>query len=131
MIRVYSQSPKSGLKPAFILRIRKSGPDENSPGANVTLNLFAIDGRNRQLHKLSLVNHSTSAGNAESQAMDTMRFSLTLGPGKEVDVYLAGSVDIDTPPGASAAGSLQLTGLEMEITQRPAPEVRTVGDEQG
>jgi hypothetical protein len=44
---------------------------------------------------------------------------------------LAGQVAVEVKAGRSAHGSLKLSGLQMEVETRPAPPVRTAGDEQG
>ncbi len=101
------------------------------PDATVGLKLYARDGRNRLLNSFSLVQHSTKQGAASSRDRKELRFTLTLGPGESVNVFLAGQVAIEVEAGRSAHGSLKLSGLQMEVETRPAPPVRTAGDEQG
>jgi hypothetical protein len=108
----------------------EAGPASRWADAKVGLKLYARDGRNRLLTSFSLVQHSTEDGAAASKDSKVLDFTLTLGPGESVNVFLAGQVEIDIDAGRSARGSLKLRGLEMEVQPRPAAAVRTAGDEQ-
>lgn len=88
-------------------------------------------GRGRLLRDLTLLMHSTESGGASRESDETLRFTLTLGPGESASVFLAGQVQIEIRAGRSARGSLKLTDLRMEVTSRPAPAVQSTGDEQG
>lgn len=106
-------------------------PSSALPDAQVTLKLYARDGRNRLLRELSLVAHSTDEGAASSTSRKNIEFDLTLGPRQSVSIFLAGSVEIETPDGRSAHGSIGLSGLEMDVRTEMAPPVRKAADEQG
>jgi hypothetical protein len=108
----------------------EAGPASRWGDATVGLKLYARDGRNRLLTSFSLVQHSTEDGAATSKDSKVMDFTLTLGPGESVNVFLGGQVEIDIDAGRSAHGSLKLSGLEMEVEPRPAAAVRTGDDEQ-
>jgi hypothetical protein len=122
------------------LRLRVRGEFETVAGATppgaladakVGLNLYARDGRNRLLREFSLAQHSTDKGAAASTDRKEFDFVLTLGPRERVAVFLAGSVQIETPEGRSAHGSIKLSGVEMEVTTELAPPVGRAGDGQG
>lgn len=100
------------------------------PDAKISLKLFARDGRNRLLRNFNLAQHSTEEGAASSKDHKDIDFTLTLGPRESVNVFLAGSVRIDTPDGHSARGSIKLSGLKMEIKTELAPPVQQAADEQ-
>lgn len=107
-------------------------PDQGVPDATVGLKLYARDQHNRLLTSLPVVLHSTEDGDATSGAdRQTIKFSVTLGPGSSANVFLAGYARIDSPEGRSAQGSVELRGLTMRVQSKTAPAVRAVGDEQG
>ena len=56
---------------------------------------------------------------------------MELAPGESVHVYLAGHVEVETKDGRTASGAVTLRDLKMSVASKPAPAVRTVGDEQG
>jgi len=105
-------------------------PASAYPDATVGLNLYARDGRGRLLRELKLIDYSTEHGPARGESHEDRQFTLTLGPGESVNVFLAGRVRVDIREGRSAHGSLRLTGLQMEVATRPAPDVAPSGDEQ-
>jgi hypothetical protein len=109
----------------------QADPAARWPDAKVGLKLYARDGRNRLRNSFSLVQHTSEDGAAASKDGKELEFTLTLGPGEAVNVFLAGQVEIDVDVGRSARGSLKLSGLEMEVQSRPAAAVRTAGDGQG
>lgn len=98
------------------------------PDAKVTLHLYALDQRNRKLTEFNFVEHATDKGAASSRDATDTRFTLTLGPGASVSIYLAGQVKVDAKADHSAAGSLKLSNLAMEIASRPAPDVQAASD---
>ena len=101
------------------------------PDAQINLNLYARDSSNRLLREIGLALHSTEDGAAACKDDKQVSFSLTLGPREAVNVFVAGSVNIDTQEGRSAEGSIKLSGLKMEIQAEPAPPVQKAADEQG
>jgi hypothetical protein len=105
-------------------------PATPTPGAKVGLKLYARDGRNRLLRAFSLAQHSTEEGAAQSRDSQDLDFRLTLAPYQSVSLYVGGGVEIETPEGRSAEGTLNLRDLEMQITTEMAPPVRAAGDEQ-
>lgn len=100
------------------------------PDAKVTLKLYARDGRNRLLREFSLAEHSTDEGAAASTSHKQIDFDLTLGPRQSLSVFVAGGVEIDTPDGRSAQGSIRLEGLNFQVRTEVAPPVRKAADEQ-
>ena len=105
-------------------------PESGYPDATVGLRLYARDVHGRMLRDLEFVEHSTENGPAASKGDEQARFTLTLGPGQAVDVFVAGQAKAEIRAGRSATGSLKLSDLQMEVTTRPAPPVRAVDDEQ-
>jgi hypothetical protein len=100
------------------------------PDAKISLTLFARDNHNRLLRSINLAQHSTEEGAAASKDHAQRSFTLTLGPGESVNVFVAGSARVDTQDGHSARGSIKLSGLEMEIKTELAPPVQQAADEQ-
>jgi hypothetical protein len=108
-------------------------PPSALPDAKVSLKLYARDGHNRLLRNFTLAEHSTeegAEGAAASKDRKNIEFALTLGPRESVSIYVAGSVKVETPDGRSARGSVNLSGLEMEIKTEVAPPIEKAGDEQ-
>jgi hypothetical protein len=101
------------------------------PDAKIDLNLYVRDGHNRLLRNFNLAQHSTEEGAAASTDRKEVEFVLPLGPRQRVDIFLAGSVQVETQEGHSARGSIRLSGLEMELKTEMAPPVQKAGDEQG
>jgi hypothetical protein len=93
------------------------------PDASVGLRLYARSERGRLLRDLVLVQHTTENGAAQRSAGDSLTFTLTLAPGETVDVFVAGQAKIEVPDGRSASCALKITGLQMDVTTRPAPAV--------
>ncbi|MFQ5806333.1 MAG: hypothetical protein ACE5I3_07780 [Phycisphaerae bacterium] len=106
-------------------------PPSSLPDAKVGLKLYARDGRNRLVRNFNLAQHSTEEGAASSTDRKDIEFMLTLGPRERVDIFLAGSVGVETREGHSASGSIKLRGLDMELKTEMAPPVKKAGDEQG
>jgi len=107
-------------------------PDDGGKDATVGLKLYARDDRNRTLAANTVVLHSTADGPAHGGAKDQqVEFTITLGPGEAVNVYLAGHAAVDTAEQRSAGGRVTLSGLSLEARTHAAPAVKTVGDEQG
>jgi hypothetical protein len=103
--------------------------DTATPSGAVELTLFALDGRGRELRKFPILAHASEEGSAASSASKSMRFGLTLSPGQEVSIYLAGQVKAETDYGETAGGSLRLSNLQMQVSGKAAPPVRTAADE--
>ena len=104
-------------------------PDARLPDATVGLRLYARDERGQILRDFVLVEYATDDGTARRQADDSVSFTLTLGPGQSVDVFLAGRAMVNVPTERTAAGLLKLNGLQFEVATRPAPPVRATSDE--
>jgi hypothetical protein len=105
-------------------------PESGHPDADVGLKLYARDERGRLLRDQTLLTHSTESGPAAGESDQSRQFTLTLGPGESVSVFVAGQVKIEIREGRSAHGSLKLTNLQMEVTRRPAPAVGSSEHEQ-
>jgi len=104
-------------------------PDARLPDATVGLRLYARDERGQILRDFVLVEYATDDGTAQRQADDSVSFTLTLGPGQSVDVFLAGRAMVNVPTERTASGLLKLDGLQFEVVTRPAPAVRATSDE--
>lgn len=109
----------------------EANPPGPLPDAKVGLKLYARDSRNRLRRNFNLTQHSTEEGAASSKDRKDIRFGLTLGPYEWVNIFLAGSVEVETQEGRSARGSIKLGDLVMEIRTEMAPPVQKIGDEQG
>jgi len=109
----------------FAYEFEAASTPVNTPGATLSLKLYARDGRNRVLTTLPVLEHASEDGSASSSGDKQLHFSLTLGPGESASVFLAGNARIEAPYGRSARGALTLRGLTMEIETRPAPPVKT------
>ena len=99
--------------------------------AQVSLTLYARDGRNRLLRSLKFIAHSTEEGAASSANTKEVTFELTLGAREWVNIFVAGDVQVETTPEREARGKVELRGLEMVIETEPAPPVgmENAGDE--
>ncbi len=93
------------------------------PDASVGLRLYARSERGRLLRDLVLVQHTTENGAAQRTVGDSLTFTLTLAPGETIDVFVAGQAKVEVPDGRSASCSIKMTGLQMDVTTRPAPAV--------
>jgi hypothetical protein len=103
----------------------KAEPASGLPDATVALTLYGRTGRGRRLTELDLLQHSTGDGAVQRAADEDLHFTLTLGPGETVNVYLGGEVKVEVADGHSASGSLKVSALKMDIVTRPAPPVAT------
>jgi hypothetical protein len=105
--------------------------DANSrlPDASVGLRLYAREKRGRLLRDVALVSYTTENGATRRASSEDLDFTLTLGPGDTVEVYLAGQARVEVPAERSAACKLSLSELTAEIEARPAPAVRAASDE--
>ena len=99
-------------------------PDARLPDASVGLRLYARDERGRILRDIPLVDQSTENGTTQRQDNEDLHFTVTLGPGQSVDVFLAGQAKADIPSGRSASAKLKLRGLQFEVVTQPAPPVQ-------
>ncbi|MCC6358168.1 MAG: hypothetical protein IT450_05455 [Phycisphaerales bacterium] len=98
-------------------------PAGETEDATLSLNLYARDGKNRLLKTLTVLAHSTAEGDVKSKDRKEAEFTLTLGPGDSVSVFVGGTVMINTKEGRSADGSIKLSGLEMDVESKVAPTV--------
>ena len=108
-----------------------SEPPDGVSHAMLELTLFAQNQRNLSLARMPLVRHGTQDGNAESGETRNIRITVTLAPSETASIYLAGQVRIDTHEEQTAAGTVKLDNLKFELTPKPAPAVRTSGNEPG
>lgn len=99
------------------------------PDATVGLKLYARDQRGRVLRDMTLISYTTESGPTARQSTEDLRFTLTVGPGTALNVFLAGQTRVDIPAERSASARLKLSDLQIEVVSRPAPAVRTAGHE--
>ena len=97
--------------------------EQNLPDAAVGLRVYARSERGRLLRDIVLVQHTTENGAAQRGSSENLSFTLTIAPGETVDVFVAGQAPIAVPDGRSASCSIKMTGLQMDVTTRPAPAV--------
>lgn len=107
----------------------RAGPDVRQPDAAVGLKLYARDQRGRLLREMTLVSHTTESGPTSRQSTEDLRFTLTVGPGTALDVFLAGQARVEISADRSASARLALRDLQIEVVSRPAPAVRTASHE--
>lgn len=117
------------LKYHYVLRA-EAQPPSNSPGATVGLKLYARNGNNVLVRTVDLLGHSTENGAALRQGASEYQFTLTLGPGETMNVYIAGQAAVDIKPEHDASGELRLSDVQLEITSKLAPPVRVGGNDQ-
>jgi len=106
-----------------------AAPPSTMPEAQVGLNLYARDGRNRLLRSFNLAQHSTETGAVASKDSKVIEFTLPLGAREWVNIFVAGRARIETTEGHEAHGSIKLNKLEMTIEKETAPPVKTAADE--
>jgi hypothetical protein len=104
----------------------------------VGLKLYARDHRNRLLRNDDLVAYTLDQGDSSGKADKEIRFTVPLGPGGTINVFLAGQARASAEFGRSGACSLNVSDLKMAVVSRPAPPATveptstggTPGDEQ-
>lgn len=114
----------------FQYAAESSSADQPVDGS-VGLKLYARDDRNRLVRNDELIGHPLDKGATQGSGDREHRFTLTLGPGRSVSVFLAGQTQAKALPGRAGDCSLKISGLSMEVTTRSAPAPRTASDEQG
>lgn len=114
----------------FEYTAESSSADQPVDGS-VGLKLYARDDRNRLVRNDELIAHPLDKGPTQGSGDRDHRFTLTLGPGRSVSVFLAGQTQAKALPGRAGNCSLKISGLGMEVTTRSAPAPRTASDEQG
>lgn len=107
----------------------QAAADLRLPDTTIGLRLYARNSQGRVLRDMPIVTHTTENGPAKRHSTENLGFTLTLAPNETVNLFLAGQTKIDAPDARSAAGTLKLSNLMMEIQSRPAPAVRTAGHE--
>lgn len=105
----------------------RTAPVEGTVG----LKLYASDKAGRLTRNETLISHAVEDGATTRSGDSVLGFTLTLGPGDTANIFLAGQADVQADYGRSAACSLKISDVRMEVTTRPAPAVRTTGDERG
>ena len=103
----------------------KNEPAERLPDAAVGLRLYARELRGRLLRDLALVDATTESGVAQRQGDQTLNFTLTLGPGDTIHVFLAGQAKVDIATGRSASASLKVNGVEFDVVTQSAPPLQS------
>ena len=109
----------------------ESSSEDHPLDGSVGLKLYARDDRNRLVRNDELIAHPLDKGPAQGGGDRDHRFTVTLGPGRSVSVFLAGQSQATARPGRAGNCSLEISGLSMEVTTRAAPAPRTASDEQG
>jgi len=99
--------------------------------ASVGLRLYARQERGRLLRDVPLTQHAAENGAVRRSSHEQVEFTLTIGPGDAVDVFVAGQARMEVPEGRSAICAVTLRGLEMEVVTRPASAVATGGGRDG
>ncbi len=102
-----------------------SEPARLLPDAAARLRLYARGARGELLRQIALVDASTEAGPGQGRSDDTRQFTLTIGPGGTLTVWLAGQAQVDIQGEHSANAELRLSGLQFEVVTHPAPAVQT------
>jgi hypothetical protein len=97
------------------------------PHAQVGLRLFALDDRNHVLRSVCLLEHNTESGSMQQEADRAVEFTLTLGPHRYVNVYVAGSAQasVGEEQDARARARVRVEGLTLEVRSQAAPAVKT------
>lgn len=105
-------------------------PPADVPGATVGVRLYARNARNVLVRTVDLLSHTTENGAASRRGDNDLTCTLTLGPGEALNVFLAGLAGVEAREDRTASASVKLSDVQMEITSKPAPPVRTPGDGQ-
>lgn len=100
-------------------------PRGTTPDVTVNLGLFARGGRNQLLKSQSLMSVTTDVGAVNGKDAKDQQLTITLSPHDTISIFVAGTVAIDSKPDRKAAGSIELKGLQMDLTVSPAPEVKS------
>lgn len=93
------------------------------PDATVGLRLYVRDDRGRLLRDMVQVDYSTESGAAHQAADKSVDFTVTLGPGGWINVFLAGLAKVDLAADRSASATLKFRDLQMEVATQAAPEL--------
>jgi hypothetical protein len=99
-------------------------------GAVVGLRLYARSGRGPMLRDIPIADYTTDNGSGRRSGEEEVGFRLTLGPGEDVTIYLAGQAHVEVPDDRSASCSLQLNAVELSVATHPAPAVQATKDAQ-
>ncbi|MCA9242473.1 MAG: hypothetical protein KDA32_00855 [Phycisphaerales bacterium] len=103
-------------------------PKDPAPTATLDLKLYARDGKGRLIFAAPLLEHSNEGGPMRTEGDRKQDFTVTLGPGEGFYAYVAGGVSIDAKPGRGAEIGVQIRDLQMDLTTRAAPAVKTAAD---
>lgn len=100
------------------------------PHASLGLKLYARTDRGKLLRDLTLISHNTEQGVARRSGDERLDFTLMLGPGRTLNVYLAGQAKVDISSEHSASVELEVHDVQFEVRTMPAPAVMTRENEQ-
>ena len=100
-------------------------PRGSTPDVTVSLGLFARGSRNQLLKSQSLMSVTTEVGAVTGKDAKDQQLTITLSPHESISVFVAGTVAIETKVDRKAAGSIQLSGLQMDLSVTPAPEIKS------
>jgi len=93
-----------------------------------SLKIFARDGRNRLLQSFGVVQQSSDEGKVDSNATKDIGFTITLGPGESVAIYLAGVADANLRDGETGEARISASDVTMELETRAAPQVKAAAN---
>lgn len=95
---------------------------------SASLRIFARDGRNRLLQSFGVVQQSSDEGKVDSNATKDVGFTITLGPGESVAIYLAGVADANLRDGETGEAKISASDVTMELEPRAAPQVKAAAN---
>ncbi len=95
------------------------------PDATVGLRLYARYEQGRLIRDIALVGYTTENGATKRQSTENVNFTLPLGPGDSLSVFIAGQAKVEVPASRSASRSIKISDFQIEVLTRPAPAVRT------
>jgi hypothetical protein len=105
-------------------------PERSLADASVGLQIYARVANGPMLRDIILLDQSTESGPAQGQSEAARDFTLTIGPGAGVTVWVAGRAQVNIPGERSGSAHLQVTGLTFNVATRPAPPVQIAPPEQ-
>lgn len=96
----------------------ENSPPNMSGDAGAGVRIFARTHGGRLLREVPLLDYTTASGLSQGSADDVRNFTITLGPGETVNLYVAGHAKVDITERRSASVVVRLSKLEFEIVTR-------------
>jgi hypothetical protein len=117
----------------FTVRFRyafetEANEDVNLPDAMVGVRLYGRNQLGRLVRDLPLLEHTTESGPTRRSGQEEVGFKITMAPGDELTVFLAGRSFVEIAADRTAAARLELNDIRMEIQSSPAPAVKARPD---